>query len=389
MTTARKYRFPLVLAFVSVAGIVLCAMPLVWSDSQETEQATPQPAIPEVSLVENPRNVLGVRGGDCKKCHPAEVAAWMRSSHFRSADTRLLLFKDNTAKYAAALDVKAEDLMGNSICADCHGTKSAGQDGLVNVVSGVSCESCHGAGGGDHGWLNRHQSYHESMPIPRSQETAAHRATRLEKCDQAGMVRSTNIYRMARQCFECHLIGNETLVANGHKLASTFDFVAWSEGEVRHNFFMDRTRNADAPSLWSSTTGSNAANRRRVKFVIGSLVQLEVALRRRAVSKNPAVMPQLGGLAAAVSGKLAQINAVAGTDETREVGALVTGMLGLLFVPQPTDEKTYTDAAEKVAKAARQFEAKHDGSKLAGLDALIQVTPPFYSQQYREKYRLD
>ena len=387
MKSTRIYRALRFSAVFTVAGSLLWALPFVRSEPADSQPETAKTASTPQPGAATPENVLGVRNGDCKKCHPAEVAAWMRTTHFRSADTRLLLSEGNTAKYAAALGVEAKDLMGNSVCGDCHGTKSASHDGLVSVVSGVSCESCHGASGGDNGWLNRHQSYHESVPTPRSRETIEHKAARLADCDKAGMVRSPHIYQMSHRCFSCHLISNETLVANGHKLASAFDFVSWSEGEVRHNFFMDRTRNADAPSLWMSTPGAAAANRKRVKFVMGYLVQLEVVLRRRAVATNPIVMPQLGGLAGAVSGKLLQINAVAGTDETREVGALVTALLGQLFVPTPADKTTYSEQAEKVGHLARQFEAKHDGSQLAGLDALIKMTPPHFSLQYKQKYQ--
>ncbi len=328
---------------------------------------------------------MGLVRGDCKKCHPSEVSAWMKSTHFFSADLRLASFAGNTQKYAQAMGIDRKDLMTKSMCADCHGTRAWDGSELA-VVSGVSCEKCHGAAGGDDGWLNRHQSYHASRVIPRQQETAEHRRQRIEFCTKAGMVRSEDIAQLARACYRCHLISNDTLVSAGHKLASSFEFVAWSEGEVRHNFLMNRNVNAAAPSLWLESTGSGVEQRRRLKFVIGTLVQLEMTLRARATATSPVLIPQVGGQVAAANGRLMQINGMAPTDEVGAVSGLVTPMLGLLFAAQPGDEKTYSEAADTVAKLTEAFQQKHDGSQLAALDALTAASPPHYSQQFRERY---
>jgi len=157
-------------------------------------------------------------------------------------------------------------------------------------------------------------------------------------------------------------------------------------GEVRHNFFVDRTTNADAPTLWMERSGGNAANRQRVKFVVGAMVQLEVTLRYRATATDPAVIPQLGGIAAAANGKLAQIHGVALTAETEAVAGIAGPLLATLFVAMPNDQDTYSAAADKVAELAQKFARNNDGSALAGLDPLIQVSPPHFSQQYRDKY---
>ena len=333
----------------------------------------------------DPDRVMGVSKADCKKCHPSAVGAWMKTVHYQSPDQRLYKFEGNTKKYADALGISRDALLRDSICSGCHGTPAM-EGGEIRVVSGVSCESCHGASGGADGWLNSHQSYHSSKRVPRSKETAEHRAQRIERCEKAGMIRSPNTYGLAKSCFSCHIIGNEKLVAAGHKPASAFEFVSWSSGEIRHNFFTDRRTNADAPTLWAERTGGTAPNRRRVKFVVGTMVQLEMALRHRAAAANPAVIAQLGGMAAAANGKLAQINGIAQTAETQAVAALAGPLLGTLFVPMPNDRDTYTVAADKVAEQAKTFATSNDGSALAGLDALIQATPPHYSQQFKDKY---
>lgn len=356
----------------------------------ETMYATEPDEIAFVSAAAEKRanqteNIMGVAAADCKKCHPSEVATWMKTVHFQSPELRLYKFDGNTKKYATAMGLTSAELLGDSLCADCHATKAI-RDGQVKVISGVSCEKCHGAAGGEDGWLNRHQSYHAGMPIPRAQETPEHRAARLEFCDQAGMRRSGNIYELSKACFQCHLVGNEKLIAAGHKAASAFDFVSWTSGELKHNFLVDKTTNADAPSLWMERTGGSPANRRRLKYVVGTMAQLETALRLRAETKNPAVIPQISGVIAAANGQLTQINALAPATEIQAVTALITPLFGTLFAPLPTDAETYSQAADKVAELAQQFEKNHDGSKLVSLDAMIDRLPPHYSQQYKEKY---
>lgn len=345
-------------------------------------------------LQRDPARVMGVVRGDCKKCHPSEVASWMKTVHYQSADLRLYSYTGNTKKYAEALGITRDELAGDSLCADCHGTKAV-VAGRTQVISGVSCESCHGAAGGENGWLNRHQSYHSSIQVPRRQETAEHRQARIEACESAGMLRSDNVYSLVRTCFRCHLVQNEKLIAAGHKTGSAaFEFVSWSDGEVRHNFLLNRDRNEDAPSLWKESHGSSAENRNRLKYVAGTLAQLEMAFRSRAGMANAAVIPQVGGSIAAINGKLGQINAMSPSEELMAIVGepakgnlgLVTPLLGTLFVAQPNDAETYSKAADKVAEQAQAFTKNNDGSQLPAIDALINAQPRHFSQQFRQRF---
>jgi len=367
-----------------IFGLVSYLLATFEGATSAAENAT-QLAAPPGSPRSDPHRVMGVSKGDCKKCHPSEVAAWMKTVHYQTAERRLFKFEGNTKKYADALGIGQAELLTDSLCADCHGTKAVSQSG-VTVIAGVSCESCHGAAGGEDGWLNPHQSYHETMPIPRTQETEEHRRKRIEYCERAGKIHSHNVIGLAQKCSGCHIIDNEKLIAAGHKAASAFEFVSWSSGEVRHNFLLNKDVNEEAPSLWLENTGGSAANRRRVKFVTGALVQLEVALRRRAAASSPLVIPQYGGIAAAANGTLAQINAVAAIEETRAVAGLCTPLLATLFVPQPNDAKTYNQAADQIALQTKLFVERHDGSQLQAIDALIQARPAHYSQQFKKQY---
>lgn len=374
---------------VGLVPLVLLSLSVVvWSDPPATKSVTPPEPIAEgeaaASLTASPHKVMGIRAGDCKKCHPSEVAQWMKTVHFRSANLKLLAYEGNTKKYADEMGVKPSELMGNSMCGDCHGTKRADDQGNVTVVSGVGCESCHGASGGEDGWLNRHQSYHASKPVPRNAETAEHKADRLKAIDAAGMVRAPHVLQMARQCFQCHFVQNDKLVAAGHKRFSSFDYLSYSNGEIRHNFLLDRTKNDDAPSLWKLNSKNTAANRKRLKLVIGGLVHLEMTMRARATA-GPAKVAEIGGLVAAANGFLTQVNAIGGTDETK-AAMLPPEKLGLLFAPMPNDMATYTAMADKVAKAADEFAKNHDGSKLVALDAIVGTRLPHYSPQYKQMY---
>ncbi|HSG73411.1 MAG TPA: multiheme c-type cytochrome, partial [Planctomycetaceae bacterium] len=176
--------------------------------------------------------VLGISRAGCDGCHYQETETWKQTAHYASADT-LLRFTGNTRKYANALGIRAEELMTTSMCADCHGTKAV-VNNRIEVISGVSCESCHGPSGGEPGWVNRHQSYDPVGAATRQEESVAHRIERQTDCDAAGMIRPENLAGLARQCLSCHIISDEKLVTAGHKAFSNFDFNSWTAGEIRH-----------------------------------------------------------------------------------------------------------------------------------------------------------
>lgn len=331
--------------------------------------------------------IVGIKAGQCSKCHPGEVAQWEKSTHAMSAER---LNNPNAKKYAAALGIADADIATNSSCANCHTTQQK-VDGKVASLGGISCEKCHG---GAKDWLEPHWTYFDGIKFSdlatlrtdRRKETADHRKTRMESVEAAGMIRPANIHKLAKNCMDCHVIGDDKLIAAGHKAASSFELVSWSNGEVRHNFFMDKDTNAAAPTSWADNHHSNAAERDRVKFVVGTMAQAEAALRRRATAKNPVVIPQFGGIVAAANGKLAQINGVAATAQTGAAIGIIAPKLGTLFVPTPGDEEIYNDAADQLAAQIQAYIKNNNGGGAGGLDALIKVLPPHYSQQYQKKF---
>jgi len=218
----------------------------------------------------DPTKVMGARA--CLNCHPSESLALMQSTH---SAAHLKLRGANAKKYAEAMGLK-KPASESMACVQCHATPRTSFTGSVQVISGVSCESCHGESGGEDGWLNAHAVYGPNGSTPES-ETDEHRATRLKRIDKAGMVRASHITKLANKCFGCHSVNNAALVNAGHKTGSGFEFVGRTIGEVRHNFHQNQSINADEPSLWADRHGGDTAARRRIKFLVGVLMDAQIA----------------------------------------------------------------------------------------------------------------
>ena len=121
----------------------------------------------------------------------------------------------------------------DSLCFSCHYTPVV-DDGKIRVVSGVSCESCHGAGAD---YLDVHNDYGDGFD--HASEPAAHRRARIEKQPPGGgMRRPSDLYPVVANCFSCHTVPIERLVnEGGHTTGSGgFELVEWTQGQIRHNF---------------------------------------------------------------------------------------------------------------------------------------------------------
>lgn len=362
-------------AIVVLAGVAIAAGMLVASDwivaDDDNESAAHGP-LPVKRTLE-PRHVVGHQL--CIDCHPAEVRSWRKSKHGGSS-FNMLLINPNARKYAANMEVPLESLATNSVCTNCHGThqQQAGSDG-VRALASVSCEACHGAAGGENGWLNAHAAY-GSRGTRRTDEQPAHFAARQQKCRKAGQRGHMDLYGLARQCFDCHLIQDERLVSQGgHKSGNpSFEFVEWASGEVRHNTHIDQRRNAEVSSLWTDPLWrkdgrrGTAAERLRVMYVVGQLVDIEVSLRTRAAATTPGFSAGAAGRVAAANGKLAAVN----SESLREAKEAVNKVLPKLFLPPADDQRAeFLEAADAVKKVAQAISAADDSSDLAAIDALV------------------
>ena len=221
----------------------------------------------------DPGKVMGARA--CSQCHRSEMLAWKKMAHHTS---HLLLYSESARDYARAIGIDPASVRKADACVRCHATAQATfPNGIVRAVTGVSCESCHGEAGGEAGWLNVHAVYGPNGTTF-ERESVTHRTRRLERGRQAGMIQSGQLYESVMRCLNCHLVRNEALVNAGHSIGREFEFVGRTSGEIRHNFHEDQFLNAIEPTLWQRRTGGSIADRRRKKFVVGILTELESSL---------------------------------------------------------------------------------------------------------------
>ncbi len=310
----------------------------------------------------DPQKVVGREA--CGKCHASELKAWSASSH--ATVSWELLSDPKAADFAKALGI-ADPKAAGSTCVQCHGTPSA-----TEVAHGNSCESCHGTAGGSDGYLKIHSDFGEGgtnfaeLLTQRKSESDEHYDTRMAACKKAGMNESTNVFAIARNCLTCHTVPNAELVAAKHPTTEKFEFVEWSQGEVRHNFLLDQSTNAESPSGWLDRgDGRTVEGRKSLAFIAGQLADLEVSLRNRAgvdsVKRN-----SLGDLA---NERIADAIKELSRMKSDEIDAILE-LLGAIdddSVEELTgdDESLYTGAADKIKAAAEDFVQKHrDGNDL-------------------------
>ncbi len=121
------------------------------------------------ALAQDPASIIGAEDQNqgCITCHALEVEAWQTTRHFATFKDRHR--SEEAKKILGALGIRsmkrAED------CNQCHYT-SQESAGRVRAISGVSCESCHGAG---RPWIEVHQKI-GGDPEPRPSNGAPARA---------------------------------------------------------------------------------------------------------------------------------------------------------------------------------------------------------------------
>jgi hypothetical protein len=296
----------------------------------------------------DPEKVVG--SDQCAKCHQAEVQQWMKTPHFATFDA---LHRTPRAKEIAE-KLGERSIKRSAVCTQCHYTEQ-NQGGRMRVVAGVSCESCHG-GAAD--WIAIHADY-GGEGVSKEQETAAHRAKRVEESIAHGMNNPHNIYLIARQCYDCHTAPHERLVNVGGHLAGSQDFelVAWSQGMVRHNFL--RTG--------GSVNGSLSPAELRVMYVVGVMADLEYSLRATAAASEKATFGvESAKRAARMKKRLHEIQRLVNDSLIQpalDAVAAVELRLG--------NAAAITAAADEVGRAAKEFAEKADGEKLASVDPML------------------
>ncbi len=296
----------------------------------------------------DPARVVG--SDQCAKCHQQEVQQWMRTPHFATFDT---LHRTPEAKQIAER-LGLRSIKRNDVCTNCHYTEQA-QGGRIRVVAGVSCESCHG-GAAD--WLALHADYGGPSVI-KEQESPEHRAERIAESIAHGMNNPHNVYLIARQCYDCHTVPNESLVNVGGHVAGSQDFelVAWSQGVVRHNFL--RTGGTE--------NGPLSPAELRVLYLVGVMTDLEYSLRAVAAATAKSTFGITSAeRAARMKRRLHEVQKLVNEPLIQTaLDAVATLELRL------GNKVAILAAADAIGKAAFRFAEQADGERLAGLDSLI------------------
>ena len=173
------------------------------------------------------------------------------------------------------------------------------------------------------------------------------------------MIRPAHLYKLASNCYQCHTVPNEKLVnVGGHTAGSDFELVAWSQGEVRHNF----ARSANNKDNVESTL-----ERKRIMFVTGHAIDLEYSLR--GVAKGTQKARYAVNMAKRVKKAIANLEAIQKKLHLAEVQAIIKA--GNSASLKLNNEAELTKAAEMVAAATRKFLSTHDGKNLAAIDSLL------------------
>lgn len=173
----------------------------------------------------------------CMKCHKSEHAVWEATSH-------AAVFSDFHKSGEARDITKAvgdRSPKNSETCILCHYTAVLDSKGEPDPISGPSCESCHGAAAD---WIDIHNDY-GGQGVTAEQESPEHRTQRIADSVAAGMIRPDMPFDTARNCFTCHGLNNDALdpetaalmLDAGHPANADFEFIAYSQGEVRHRFY--------------------------------------------------------------------------------------------------------------------------------------------------------
>ena len=284
----------------------------------------------------DPTKIVGSE--TCQECHKAATAVWDRTLHHATYIN--MPQSDKALAIAAKMGIEALDLTTSAKCSQCHFTvKSAGSK--PKAISGISCESCHGAAGN---WLKMHL------------DQKVDKAARLADAATKGMNRPGDLYSLFKNCLECHTAPDEDLVnKGGHSAGSNFELLAWSQGEVRHTFNLKETANL-MPGKEKS----------RLLFVLGRALELEYALRGVTKIKDTS-----GPYAKAMIGRM-QISLQYLQQINQAVGGNHPGISGIVAaVGNNVTLETAGTVADSVKKATQEFLAKFDGSDLAALDQYL------------------
>jgi len=300
----------------------------------------------EVSYHADPAKIMGAEA--CNECHAPMVEAWKLTHHF---DTFTSMHRRPEAReISSKLGIRR--IKDESLCLKCHYTDKTGDDGKVTAISGISCESCHGAA---KDWIKVHNATNE--------------VGHLANAEKLGMLRPGNYYHVAANCFSCHTVPEEKLVnVGGHKAGSDFELVSWLSGEVRHNLQKSAKVNAE-----------DTAERRRMLYIVGRALDLEYSLRgmARATEEGAYSKSMLGRINAAH----AWLDAIAKASDLPEVKKMLATLNAADL--KPGNAAAIDKMADTIRDLSIELAKNQDGSKLAAVDPLIPGPDKYKGTAYK------
>jgi hypothetical protein len=294
----------------------------------------------------DPAKIVGPNA--CAECHKQEAEASKGTHHFKTF--RELPRRKEANEIAEKMGVQR--IRSEGLCLTCHYTVQQ-KENRKQAIAGISCESCHSAG---ENWIKIHSQFSGKTE---KTETKAEAEARWKLADSKGMIRPSSLYRVAKNCYGCHVVPQEDLVnKGGHPAGSAFELVSWSQGEVRHN-------------TWHSKGKENvpaSAARKRMLYLVGLGVELETGLR--AVGRATVRRLYAFQMAKRVDRARKQLAAAAkAAPNVPEIAKMVEH--GYSAGLKLNNERFLTAAADGVAKLLASVTEKYDGSTMAGLDSLI------------------
>ena len=283
----------------------------------------------------DPAKIMGPDA--CNECHAPMVEAWKLTHHFDTFNT--MHRRPEAREIATKMGIHR--IKDESLCLRCHYTSRTNDDGKVTAISGISCESCHGAAAD---WIK----VHSATNVP------GHIANAVK----LGMLIPDDYYHVAANCFSCHTVPEEKLVnVGGHKAGSSFELVSWLSGEVRHNLQKSGGKvNAPIP-----------IERQRMLYMIGRALDLEYSLRGLATATADGVYAKaMLDRVTAAKGHLEEIEKASGLPEVKNMLDAVTPA-----DLKPGNADALNKMASQISGISSALARSQDGSKLASIDSLI------------------
>ena len=302
----------------------------------------------------DPASVLSYES--CAKCHGSEVRVWKQTPHFKTFEQ--LARDPKSSEICQKLGLRS--VKRSDVCTNCHFTLQTKGD-RDKPISGISCESCHGAAAD---WLSVHNDY-GGKTATRESETEDHRDERLAVSTAYGMRNTRDLYLIASSCYHCHTVPNEELVnVGGHNAGSMdFELVRWSQGQIRHNFLRSDGQVNEVSDI----------QRLRVMYVVGLIADLEFSTRATANATQKSTYGlAVAGRAADTAKRLLKLQEVVQIAEVQ----------GVLAAFSKADLRTNNEdqliaVADAIRQLGQEFAVNADGSELGLVDSFL-PTPEQY-----------